>query len=94
MATSGKSASTELRSTASGPRRTVVKHSISLRPELAAEVAEAVERENTSLSAFVADALAHRLRTEHLRELVASDESELGPASERVREEIRAEWPA
>jgi hypothetical protein len=47
-----------------------------------------------NLSAYVNAAVQRELRVTRGRELLAADDAELGPVSERVRREVASEWPA
>ncbi len=47
-----------------------------------------------NLSGFVNDALAQRIRQEHLREMLNADEVLDGEPDPDIVEDVRAKWPA
>jgi hypothetical protein len=66
------------------------KRSISLSPELDAAIEHAAHDEGTSVSAWLADAAAHRLRLDAGRRGIAEWEAENGPLTDEERAEGRA----
>jgi hypothetical protein len=71
----------------------VEKLSISVERDLAAQVRAAAKSQGASLSAYVADAVAHRLRLEEGRRVLAAWEAEHGEITERERAAARRSWP-
>ena len=60
----------------------------------AAQARAAAKSQGASLSAYVADAVAHRLRLEEGRRVLAAWEAEHGEITERERAAVRRSWPA
>lgn len=67
------------------------KVSLTLEEELVTEARSVAGAKG--LSAYVNDALRHKLQRDRLRLLLEELEREHGPIPERVREEVRREWP-
>jgi len=72
----------------------VEKLSISVERELAAQARAAAKSRGTTLSAYVADAVARRLSLEAGRRVLAAWEAEHGPITERGRAAVGRSWPA
>jgi hypothetical protein len=71
----------------------VQKLSLSFDPELAQRTREAAEATGRSLSAFVAEAVAYRLKLEAGRRLLEQWEAEHGAISDKERARVRSRWP-
>ncbi len=71
----------------------VEKLSVSFEPELAQRTREAAEATGRSVSAFVAEAVEHRLKLEAGRRLLEEWEAEHGAISEQERSRVRSRWP-
>ncbi len=70
----------------------VEKLSVSFEPELAQRTREAAEATGRSLSAYVAEAVEHRLKLEAGRQLLEEWEAEHGAISEQERARVRSGW--
>ena len=75
-------------------RMTVDKLAISLPEDLAQRVRKQAAHEGQSVSAWIAEAIDHKLRNRGLAALVAEWETESGrPVTEEERERAKAFWP-
>jgi hypothetical protein len=72
----------------------VEKLSVSVEPTLARRMRAAADATGQSVSAFVAEAVEHRLKLEAGRQLLDEWEAEHGAISELERERVRSRWPA
>jgi uncharacterized protein YmfQ (DUF2313 family) len=72
----------------------VEKLAISLPSDLAEHARERAASEGTSVSAWIAEAVAQQLRQRSLRQLVADWEAEHGRFTEEEIAAARAQWPA
>lgn len=70
----------------------VEKVSLSFEPELALQMRELAESEGKSLSAFVADAVQHKLKLQLARELIRDWEAEHGEITEVELRAARTRW--
>ena len=69
------------------------KISVTLHPEVAAELREVAGRQG--ISSFVNDAVRQQLQARRLRCMLDEMEQEFGPIPDEVRQEVNAlEWPA
>ncbi|MGH9070742.1 MAG: hypothetical protein ACRDX8_06145 [Acidimicrobiales bacterium] len=65
------------------------KRSVSLPPDLAADIQKAAEETGTTFSGWLADAAAHRLRLEEGAKGIHAWEAENGPLTDEERAEGR-----
>ena len=73
---------------------TVTKLAISLRPELAAELKLDACAKGETVSGWIAEAIAARLRNDSLGKFIADYEAEFGAFTEEEMAKVDAEWPA
>jgi hypothetical protein len=73
-------------------RMTADKLAISLPEELAQHVRKQAADEGESVSAWIAEAIEHKLRNRGLAVLVAEWEAESGPITDEERERAKAFW--
>lgn len=71
---------------------TVDKLSLSFESSLARRIRRAAKSSGQSVSAFVADAVEHRLKLEAARSLMGEWETEHGEISERELADVRKRW--
>ena len=71
----------------------VEKLSVAVEPALARRMRAAADATGQSVSAFVAEAVEHRLKLEAGRQLLDEWEAEHGAVSELERERVRSRWP-
>lgn len=72
----------------------VEKFAVSFDPRLAAEVRAHAEAEGESLSGWLADAAARKLRRVAARAVLADYEAEHGEITEEELAKVRSQWPA
>ena len=72
----------------------VEKLSISVERDLAGQARAAAKSQGTSLSSYVAEAVARRLRLDEGRRLLAEWQAEHGPITAGERQAARRAWPA
>jgi hypothetical protein len=70
------------------------KRSISFEESVLNEAEQRIAQSGGSLSAFVNAAVLHELQIARGRELLATDEAELGAIPGNVKTQVAAEWPA
>jgi hypothetical protein len=70
----------------------VEKLSLSFEPTLAERARQAAEATGQSLSAFIADAVAYRLKLEEARRLIRDWEVEHGPITDSELSRVRSRW--
>jgi len=71
----------------------VQKRSISFDASVLAEAERLSQERGGNLSAFVNAAVAHHMKVEGGRKLIAEDIEKHGPIPESVRARVAAEWP-
>ena len=71
----------------------VEKLSVSVEPALARRMRAAASARGRSLSAFVAEAVEHRLKLEAAEQLLGEWEAEHGAVTDVERERVRSRWP-
>lgn len=72
----------------------VKKLGISLTPELAEEAVRSAAAQGVSLSSWIAEAVAARLRQRNLGRIVDQHEAEFGPIPQAELDEVDRLWPA
>lgn len=72
----------------------VAKFAVSFDPTLAATVRATAEEEGSTVSAWLADAAAHKLRLRTGRAALAAYEHEHGEITEEEIAQAEAQWPA
>jgi hypothetical protein len=71
----------------------VQKRSISFDESVLAEAERLSAQRGGNLSAFVNEAVEHRVKVEGGRKLIAEDIAKYGPIPEEINARIEAEWP-
>ncbi len=72
----------------------VEKFAVSFDPDLAAEVRAHAEAEGESLSGWLADAAARKLRRAAARAVLTDYEAEHGEITDAELAQVRGQWPA
>lgn len=72
---------------------TATKLAISLKPELAAELKLDACAKGETVSGWIAEAIAARLRIEGMTRFLADYQAEFGEFTQEEMARVRAEWP-